>query len=197
MSCNASLHWAEMSFANNWTRISVPGWKVIPPETQLANELVIGPSYPLVYVRRGMFAAVRRERNKPLGADETEAGFGDSTRLEWSDLKGKDRDTVEWSALTGLCQCDICTRYRSRWLPPKLRYKPAAHITAARAAWELLDGGEQRSLEDEAAAVVRRWDWSQHAGPPELQVLSDWLAKHDATLPTDALASMVASRARR
>jgi hypothetical protein len=205
MSCEASLHWVRMAFALDGRHplgLATKGWKIVGPPLVLANELVRGPSYPLIYVRRGMFATVRREPNKELGAGETEAGFGDEQRLEWKELAGKSRDTVEWSALTGQCQCDLCLYYRKLWLPAKERYSPAEHIGAARRAWDLLDGDEQRALEDEALAKVRAWDWTDRAGPPELQVLSDWLVKRDGdfaatTLPIDALGGMVLSRARR
>jgi len=197
LSCEASLHWVWMAFARLRDRLDRGGWRVVGPNIELGNLLVRGPSYPLVYVRKGMFAAVRRKAGQPLVVEDTEAGFGDSARVEWSELAGKDRDTVEWSALTGLCQCDLCAKYRTFWQPVKERYKPLDHLAAARAAWDLLDTGAQAALEQEACGATAAWTWSDRKGPPALGVLADWLGERGAQLPMDALAGMVMSRGRR
>jgi hypothetical protein len=198
LSAEASLHWVKLGFARwaDWGlgKLALPGWKIIAPERSLAEELRFGMRWPLVYLRKGMFAIVPRKRGAPLEREDTEAGFGDSRQVQWSELSGKDRDIAEWAALTRLCQCDLCLRYRKTDTPPKQRYKPLDYLDAAREAWDLLDGAGKK-LEKTAAAALHTWDWSKPGGPPAMEVLADWLAERDARLPSDALAGMLNARA--
>ncbi|MEO8703219.1 MAG: hypothetical protein ABI867_24445 [Kofleriaceae bacterium] len=147
-----------------------------------------------------MFAIYRRLRGKSLGdqgygaEEDPGVGIGDDRGLVWSQLKGKERDLVEFSALTGHCQCDLCSKYRTR---AAMSYKVAEVIAPVRRAWELLEtGGDAAALEAESVPKVREWDWKDAAGPSELAVLHDWLSEREVVLPPHLLGGIVANRAR-
>jgi hypothetical protein len=192
LSCGAAMHWLRMTYA--YVRCSdddppAPGWRYDGPKPRHWDLVVFDTYYPLVYLRRGMFAIVTRTPGQPLGADDAWAGIGDSDRVMWPELEGEDRDLTEWAALTGQCQCDLCTVWREG---------ERADVATARAAWDALDADPRAAeLEPLAVAALAGWDWNWRVGPPALQVLSDRLGDLGAALPSDALASMLLSRDRR
>lgn len=199
LSSEAAAHWTTAVIADLWPRLLRDPWgrerdvgcTIVPPARRIVTELVLGPASPLVYTRRGLLG-VERVRS---GSLRGRAAFGDDVTVGWDELRGRERDVAEWVAMTGHCQCDVCGYYRRWSWKVKDRYKIADHLAAARRAWALLEGGEQRALERDARHEVLAWDWSaDRGGPPALAVLSDWLAQHEAPMPRDALAGMVANR---
>ncbi len=204
LSMRSAWHWARMAYLRIWTTLGGDGWEFPDPGSTIPSALVRGPSEPLVYISQGMFAVPRRLRGKRFGETRYESdedpwiGTGDSRGLRLSAVQGGDRDMVELASLTGQCQCDLCMKYLAATFPADKHDDIARDIVPVRRAWELLEAGADGVAELEAAAApsVNTWNWTDPAGPPQLQALRDRLAAKGVALSTYVLAGIVASRAR-
>jgi len=200
-SSEASLHWARLAFAYHRPAMDVMtgpmGWQVTGPDDSWIDLLLRGPSWPIVYVKRGMFFASLRGPGQAL-EDREDLLWADESirRPRFTDLTERERVIVEWASMTGLCQCDVCTKLGKQ---AQTYLKPADGIVALRNAWHVLDHDTAAAgVEASACTALKAFDsWaSQPAGPAELLVLGDLLEEGGGRLPTMALAGLVESRGR-
>ncbi|MBX3157645.1 MAG: hypothetical protein KF773_16860 [Deltaproteobacteria bacterium] len=193
LSMYAMYHWAHTAYLDLACDggLDAPDWTITPTTPGAYKRALVLSSDAFGYTRAGMCNVNVRASGQPLVDEDGHIGYGDSRNVLWSDLDDAERDALEWCALTGQCRCDFCTPRRAR-----LGVEDTQDVVMARAAWNLLETGEQRSLALQARTAVGAWNWTDLGGPPELSVLHDWLAERGAILSRLALASMVSQHTR-
>jgi hypothetical protein len=218
LSCEAAMHWTTLAFSY---RISEPSISqsgflsqpnafrlVGPVENPISRLRRGGISYPLLILRRKLWATVRQRADSELSEEDTL--FTDSEPgPKLSELSQKERDSVDWSALTGLCQCHYCQRVIKLGLAPGEVPVIGGEIQQIRSAWALFETNKQaQELEKAALAVVRKHEIPRYfpskvskkgmssALPEELQVLTDYLEEHNARPSLLPLVAMLFNRSR-
>lgn len=204
VSMTASVHWFEVAFALERPSLVAlaerRGWKLLGPDWTVGEMVRFGTHYPLLYIGESLYATARRPRGQPL---EEDAIFGDdgTEPPRISELDAPTRAKVERIAITGRCDCELCSLARKR-LKPKTRRGERKPLDEKKtyenvpSAWALFESDEATAeLCRAAGPVIRTFteeQWSEHAwGPPELQVLADWLESKGAPVATTDLTRMV------
>ncbi len=204
--CNASsdaaYHWSRLIFAEDrdWLERGVAsptGWRIVGQAEPWQEVLRAGPSSPIVYVKRGLYFSELRKPGARL-EDAEDLLWSDEgvRRARFAELSAGERVIVEWAAMTGLCQCDLCVRLGKK---DRSYLKPADGIERVRAAWDLLEGdadaGELERAAFEALRDHASWR-EQPRGPAELQVLADRVEERAGGLALPALVGLVRVRGR-
>ncbi|MFO0547741.1 MAG: hypothetical protein U0271_05095 [Polyangiaceae bacterium] len=179
----------------------------LAPLKPLARQLILGGS-PFVFLR-GWVHGLRKETLIGLpetlwprfGLTKTPAPYleaSDKQHVIDDDLTPEEADSVAASMITGHCLCEACTSLRADLVgaahnPPLTSTLPS--LAQARDA--LIQAPEPLAAIVRATKSVGGWskeDWDKiigSAGPPDIQVVSDWLQAQSITLPWPALTGLV------
>ena len=203
LSMEAALHWFELAFAMARRELDSHaerrGWKITGPDWTVSGLVRYGTRYPLIYIG-SEFYSVCRTRGRPL-EDGDIFGNDGSNPPRIADLDDSKRAKVERIAITGRCDCEMCSRGRKS-LKPKIKRGERKPLDEKKTygnvprAWELFRSDDQcAELVAATAGVIRDFsddEWlASPFGPPELLVLGDWLQSHGAQVATTDLTRMV------
>jgi hypothetical protein len=202
----AVVHWMNLAFALEREKFAAiaarSGYQLAGERPSVASMVRRGSSTPLFHAGGKLWAISRRQPGQPL-KDGDGMIFGDSEQIEPSALSDKDREVASRISLTGRCHCELCSHARKTVKPKKPRGQKvddpfddkALDVNVARCEELLANDATAKGLVDAALPKVTSWsdaDWAAApGGPPEMQVLVDWLETKSARIATIALTGIL------